>query len=251
MPDIDTAPVDTRRTAWERVTAVPLAVLAVLFLGSYAWQVLDHGLHPAFEVWLRRLDVLIWVLFVADYLVRLRLSTARMRFVRRNWLDLVMIAIPPLRPLRLLRAAVLVVDAVDRQTRFQARTRMSVFVGVTSVLLMLLCSLAMYDAERGAPGSTIQNFGDATWWSVVSVTTVGYGDFYPVTVEGRLVALVLLTFGIALISFAIGTTTSWVVEKLKSLDAEAGRTDRELGELVAEIRSLRAEIGELRVERRG
>lgn len=178
-------------------------------------------------------------------------ATARSRFVRRNWLDLIMIAIPPLRPLRLLRAAVLVVDAVDRQTRFQARTRMSVFVGVTSVLLMVLCSLAMYDAERGAPGGTIQNFGDAAWWSVVSVTTVGYGDFYPVTVEGRLVALVLLTFGIALISFAIGTTTSWVVEKLRSLDAGADRTDRELGELLAEIRTLRAEIGELREERRG
>ncbi|WP_231706527.1 MULTISPECIES: potassium channel family protein [Tsukamurella] len=83
------------------------------------------------------------------------------------------------------------------------------------------------------------------WWAAVTVTTVGYGDIYPVTVEGRAVALCLMVFGIGLISFAIGTATSWVVDQLKAVDASARRTDREVDELTAEVRALREEIGRL------
>ncbi|MBL1078016.1 potassium channel family protein [Nocardia sp. 2] len=240
---------DLRLAAWERASTIPLAVLAVVFLGAYAWHVLDGGRHPALETWLTRVDIAVWVIFAADYLGRLWIAADRRRFFRGNLVDLVIVLLPPLRPLRLLRAALLVIEAIDRHTRFRARARMSVMVGVSSVLLILLCSLAMYDAERDAPESNIQNFGDAAWWSVVSVTTVGYGDRYPVTVEGRLVALVLMTFGIGLISFAIGTTTSWVMDKLKTVEVSAERTDREIAVLVEEIRSLRAEVSALGAER--
>ncbi|UFS99255.1 potassium channel family protein [Nocardia huaxiensis] len=244
-----TASPGARLAAWERASSIPLAGLALVFLVAYAWHVLDAGRHPELDVWLTGVDVAVWVIFVADYLTRLWLADDRRRFVLGNPVDLVIVLLPPLRPLRLLRAALLVIEAIDRHTRFRARARMSVMVGLSSILLIVLCSLAMYDAERGAPESNIENFGDAAWWSVVSVTTVGYGDRYPVTVEGRLVALALMTFGIGLISFAIGTTTSWVMDKLKTVEVSAERTDREIGVLVEEIRSLRAEVSALRTER--
>ncbi|MFJ9366936.1 potassium channel family protein [Nocardia sp. NPDC101769] len=253
MPETDTAVVmfvrhPSRRVLWERATTVPFTVLAVAFLVSYVWQVLDHGRTPSLDAWLTRVDIAIWLLFSADFLFRLRISTDRRRFLRNNWLDLSIVLVPPLRPLRLLRAALLIIDAVDRHTRFQARVRLTMFVGVSSVLLVLLCSVAVFDAERDAPGSNIHSLGEAAWWSVVSVTTVGYGDFYPVTVEGRLVAVVLMTVGIGLISFAIGTVTSWVIDRLRTVDEGVERADRELDELIGEVRSLRAEIAELRAE---
>lgn len=234
----------SRRQVWERATGVPMVVLAVLFLGVYAWFVLDTGASPQLDAWLGRVDVTIWLLFAVDFLARLGLSTRRWEFLRTHPIELLMVIVPPFRPLRLVRAAVLVLGTLNRHTLSQ-RTRLAVFVGTSSVLILFLCSLAFFDAEYGVEGSKVLNFGDALWWSAVSVTTVGYGDVYPVTVEGRLISLVLMTFGIGIISFAIGTTTSWVIDQLKTVEESADRTDREINVLVEEIRALRAEVAAL------
>ncbi|MEU1997676.1 potassium channel family protein [Nocardia gamkensis] len=204
----------TRRESWERTTGIPLMVLAVAFLGVYAWQVLDTGASPRLDAWLTRVDVVIWAAFALDFAVRLGLSRNRLRFLRTHPVDLLIVVLPPLRPLRLLRAAMLVIGTLNRNTT--TRARLAVFVATSSLLLLVLCSLAFFDAEYGATDSKVHNFGDALWWSMVSVTTVGYGDVYPVTTEGRLISLISMTLGIGLISFAIGTTTSWVMDQLKS-----------------------------------
>ncbi|MEV0075720.1 potassium channel family protein [Nocardia neocaledoniensis] len=234
----------TRRQRWERATNLPLMALAVVFLVLYAWRVLDTDVSPHLDAALVWADIAIWAIFAVDFAVRLRLSTDRLRFVRKHPLDLLVVLVPPFRPLRLVRAALLLLDSLNRATK--PRTRLVTFVATSSLLILLLSSLAFFDAEYGAPESKIKTFGDALWWSAVSVTTVGYGDVYPVTTEGRLVSLVLMTLGIGLISFAIGTMTSWVVEQLKTVDDAADRAERTLTELVDEVRSLRAEVAELR-----
>ncbi|UGT53523.1 potassium channel family protein [Nocardia asteroides] len=234
----------TRRQRWERATNLPLMALAVVFLVLYAWRVLDTDVSPHLDAALVWADIAIWAIFAVDFAVRLRLSTDRLRFVRNHPLDLLVVLVPPFRPLRLVRAALLLLDSLNRATK--PRTRLVSFVATSSLLILLLSSLAFFDAEYGAPESKIKTFGDALWWSAVSVTTVGYGDVYPVTTEGRLVSLVLMTLGIGLISFAIGTMTSWVVEQLKTVDDAADRAERTLTELVDEVRSLRAEVAELR-----
>ncbi|WP_067646691.1 potassium channel family protein [Nocardia harenae] len=236
----------SRREAWERATNVPMLLLAVLFLGVYAWYVLDTGASPQLDTWLARVDLVIWAAFAADFVIRIALSRDRWRFVRTHPLELLIVLVPPFRPLRLVRAALLMLGTLNRArlTRF----RLSIFVGTSSILVILLCSLAFFDAEYGAPEAKVQSYGDALWWAVVSVTTVGYGDYYPVTTEGRLVALVLMTFGIGLISFAIGTTTSWVFDQLQAVEASADQAERALGTLLDEVRALRAEVAELRGE---
>lgn len=170
-----------------------------------------------------------------------------MNFVRNHLLDLTVVLLPPARPLRLLRAVVLILEAFDRygQSVTRPRSRLSVFVGGTTVLLLFLSSLAVLDAERGAPGSQVQNFGDAAWWSVVSVTTVGYGDISPVTTEGRIVALVLMFGGIGLIGFITGSLGSWMVEHFGS-GANAKQREVDNRELLVEVRALRAEVAALR-----
>lgn len=221
-----------------------MLALAVLFIGVYAWHVLDTGASPRLDAWLERVDIAIWVAFAADFGVRTWLSTDRWRFVRTHPLELLIVLLPPFRPVRLLRAALLVLDTLNRNR--VTRARLAIFVGTSSALTLVLCSLAFFDAEYGAPDSKIHNFGDALWWSMVSVTTVGYGDVYPVTVHGRLIALILMTLGIGLISFAIGTTTSWVMDQLKNVEAVTEATDREVSVLIDEIRALRVEVAALR-----
>ncbi|MEV0356802.1 ion channel [Nocardia sp. NPDC050697] len=236
--------VPSRREAWERATNVPMLLLAVLFLGVYAWYVLDTGASPHLDTWLARVDLVIWAAFAGDFLVRIALSRDRWRFLRTHPLELLIVLVPPFRPLRLVRAALLMLGTLNR-TRL-TRFRLSIYVGTSSVLVILLCSLAFFDAEYGAPEAKIQNYGDALWWASVTVTTVGYGDYYPVTPEGRLVALLLMTFGIGLIGFAIGTTTSWVFDQLKAVEASTDEAERQLGTLLDEVRALRAEVAELR-----
>ncbi|MFX0580540.1 potassium channel family protein [Nocardia nepalensis] len=234
----------SRRQTWERTTGIPMLVLAVLFICVYAWHVLDTGASPRLDAWLERVDILIWAVFAADFGVRTWLSTDRWRFVRTHPLELLIVLLPPFRPVRLLRAALLVLDQLNRNR--VTRARLAIFVGTSSALTLVLCSLAFFDAEYGAPDSKIHNFGDALWWSMVSVTTVGYGDVYPVTVHGRLIALILMTLGIGLISFAIGTTTSWVMDQLKAVEVTTDRTEGEITVLIDEIRSLRTEVAALR-----
>ncbi|MFC3964591.1 potassium channel family protein [Nocardia jiangsuensis] len=236
----------SRREAWERATNVPMLLLALIFLGTYAWYVLDTGASPHLDTWLARIDLVIWAAFAADFVIRMALSRDRWQFLRKHPLELLIVLVPPFRPLRLVRAALLMLGTLNRArlTRF----RLSIYVGTSSLLVILLCSLAFFDAEYGAPDAKIQNYGDALWWSAVTVTTVGYGDYYPVTPEGRLVALILMTFGIGLIGFAIGTTTSWVFDQLKAVEASADQSERQLGTLLDEVRALRAEVAELRRE---
>jgi voltage-gated potassium channel len=66
-------------------------------------------------------------------------------------------------------------------------------------LVLFVAALAVLQAERGHPGGNIESFGDALWWAVTTVTTVGYGDRFPVTTTGRFVAGGLMLAGIALL----------------------------------------------------
>jgi len=83
---------------------------------------------------------------------------------------------------------------------------------------MLIMAAAVLDVERLAPNSTIHSTGDALWWSLVTVTTIGYGDKYPVTGEGKLLAAVLIVFGIGLIASLTGFFASWIIKQTHSIE---------------------------------
>jgi voltage-gated potassium channel len=238
-----------RLRVWERVTDLPLTILAAIFLIAYAIPII----FPAIPQWLAAAchytDIAVWVLFSLDYLRRLLLSKQKWRFVWRHPLDLAVVLLPPLRPLRLVRSAMLLMTTIDRRIHARPRTRMTIVVGLTAVLLLFIAALAVLDAERGADGGDIHNIGDAAWWAIVTVSTVGYGDLFPVTVEGRVVAMTLMFAGVGMIGFITATVTSWVIEQLSKVDKEtADATDATVGLLLDEVRMLRGEVAQLRAE---
>jgi voltage-gated potassium channel len=100
-------------------------------------------------------------------------------------------------------------------------------------MVLFIGSLAILDVERGRPGANIETFGDALWWSASTVTTVGYGDQFPVTTAGRMLAIVVMLCGIALIGVVTATFASWLHDKVQEVEeASQAAPRRDIQELL-------------------
>jgi voltage-gated potassium channel len=232
---------------WRRIVEWPLVGASVLFLIAYAWDVIgDYQGRTNF--FLQIVMWAVWVPFLADYVVMLVLARSRWRWFYRHLFDLAIVALPFLRPLRLLRLFALL--AVLRRAAGTAlRGRVIIYTVATALLLILVAALAELSAEQNAPGATIRTFPEAVWWAFVTITTVGYGDYTPVTETGRLVAVGLMVSGIALLGIVTATIASWFVEQVQTDQAaQEILTTEHIQELVAEIGALRTEIAGLRRE---
>jgi len=97
----------------------------------------------------------------------------------------------------------------------------AVYIAGGASLLAFCAALAVLDAERASPDANIVDFGDAIWWAVTTMTTVGYGDRFPVTGTGRLVAFGLMIGGIALLGTVTATLASWLVETVAAEKEQA------------------------------
>lgn len=249
---------EPRIAAWDRRVDWGLTALAVLFLVVYAVQVLARpqaAWHDGLEVVLTA----IWVLFGLDYLVRVGLARRRWRFVYTHLIDLAILLLPMFRQLRALRV-ITVISVLNRQLRDDVRGRVVVYVAATVALVGFVAALAVLDAERDLPDATITTFGDAVWWTITTVSTVGYGDRYPVTFEGRVVAGVLMVSGIALLGVVTASIASWFVENLRRVEEEVAeeiedvaedveRTEVTLTAVLAELRTISARLDALERDR--
>lgn len=224
---------------YERRVEWPLIAAALLFLLAYAWPILDPGLAPGLRSTCRTITWLAWAAFAIDYFVRLLLSTDRVRFLARHVLDLLVVVLPLLRPLRLLRLVSLL-QVLNRHAGGSLRGKVAIYVSGAASLIILVASLAMLDAERGRAGSNITTFGDALWWATTTVTTVGYGDRFPSTGTGRLIAVGLMLCGIALIGVVTATFASWLIDRVRSVEEESqAATRRDVLRLAHEVAELR------------
>jgi len=230
---------------WEKRTAAALTALAVLFIAVYAVPILWPSLPPDWRTVCAAANATIWVLFAVDYVVRLHLSSDRLRFLRSHLFDLAVLVLPVLRPLRILRLVTALL-LLNRRTEQWTRGRLSLYVGASTVLLVLVAGLAVLDAERGHTDSNIDTYPQALWWGVVTITTVGYGDHYPATTAGRFVAIGLMIGGIGLIGFVTGSLASWIVERVTATDRPAGATKADIDAVLAELGALREEVAVLR-----
>jgi voltage-gated potassium channel len=235
-----------RLNSWERRTGLPLTIAAVAFLGAYAWPILNPDMPAGRERALGVFGVAVWVIFVGDYLVRVALAGDRPLFLRRHLFDLAVIALPMLRPLRALRVLT-VLGFLNRRSGSAFRGRVIAYVIGAVTLVVTIAALAVLDAERRGDDANITTIGDALWWAVTTITTVGYGDRFPTTTEGRLVGFGLMLAGIALLGVVTASFASWFLDKVAELTATSARAEQvTLDHVLAEVRELRAEVGRLR-----
>jgi voltage-gated potassium channel len=232
-----------RIAKWDKAAEWPLTIAAILFLAAYATQIIAHP-SGIIDVVCELVLWVTWVIFFADYLTRLVIAENRWRWFYRHLLDLAIVALPMLRPLRLMRFLT-VLAIIGRGTGSMLRGRVVIYTVGATVLTIFVAALAAYDAENGA--GDINTFTDALWWAFVTITTVGYGDFFPVTFTGRIVAVGLMIGGIALIGVVTATLASWIVERVADETTNAAAaTKYQVEDLRREVIELKEMIRELR-----
>src|SRR5829696_4573964 len=226
------------QTTWQKATEWPLTISALAFLAAHAIPIINPDIPFRLE---RACEVIVWatwVLFGLDFIVRVVLAVRRPRYILRHRLDVLIIALPLLRPLRLLRLASLLA-VLNRHAASGLRGKVAIYVIGGSSLLAFCAALAVLDAERRNHDASITDFGDAMWWAVTTMTTVGYGDEYPTTRPGRLVTSVLMVAGIALLGTVTATLASWLVDQVRAEE------EREVSDLRTEIEVLNLKIDQL------
>ncbi|HEX2212173.1 MAG TPA: potassium channel family protein, partial [Mycobacterium sp.] len=233
-----------RLDRWERRTEWPLAAIALLFLVAYAVDVLAEPRGAAALA----VEVVAWgsyAVFAVDYLSRLAMATDRWRWFYRHLIDLAIVLLPLLRPLRLVRLVILI-SVLHRAVGNAIRGRVIVYTVSAAVLLVFVASLAVLDAERYAPDADITSFGQAVWWSITTITTVGYGDLTPVTATGRVIAVLLMIGGISLVGSITATLASWIVQRVAD-EQSAGEevTTAHIHQVLVELDQLRGDVRRL------
>lgn len=207
----------TKVDRWERRSEIPLLSLALAFLLAYAWQVLDPRLTGGLLDFLEVVSWVVWAVFLVDFIVRLYLSERRSNYALTHWYDVALIVLPMLRPLRLLRVLAFA-RILNRSASRSPIGRVTTYVAGTAIAAVFLGALAILDVEQLAPAANIRSFGDALWWASTTVTTVGYGDRYPVTTEGRFVAVGLMLVGLAVVGVITASVAAWLIENVKRED---------------------------------
>lgn len=227
----------SRLERYELRTEWPLVAVALTFLAMYSIRVLVEPSGAASAA-VHSIVMGIYCVFILDYIARLLLAQPRGKWFLRHLWELPILLLPFLRPLRLLSLAV-VVKVLEHAVGHTIRGRVIVYTICGAVLIVYAASLAILEAERGQPGSHINNFGDALWWAMATVTTVGYGDLYPLTTTGRFVAAALMIGGITLLGVVTATLASWIVQRVSEEDtAHQAATTAQIEALRDEIRRL-------------
>jgi voltage-gated potassium channel len=183
----------------------------------------------------------LWAVFIADFAYRARLSERPWHYIATHPFDVAILILPMLRPFRALRVFAAARLLIERGTHV-SYGRVAMSISLAAFFVVLVGALAVLQFERPAVNSDIDNFGDALWWSVVTMATVGYGDFYPVTLGGRLSAVAMMIVGVSLIGAITATFASWFVQRVR------GPEDLAEKQLMSEVADLRAEIALLRSE---
>jgi len=211
----------TKVQRWERRSEIPLLLLAVAFLVAYAWPVLDPRLDGDISSTLEVVSWTVWAAFTVDFAARLFLADEKRRYALAHWYDVALIVLPMLRPLRLLRLLAFA-RVLNRSAAGSLIGRVSTYVVGTALMAVGLGALAVLDAEQDAEGANITTFGDALWWASTTVTTVGYGDRFPVTTTGRLVAVALMLVGIAVIGAITASVAAWLIGQVERAPSDGG-----------------------------
>jgi len=174
---------------------------------------------------LNYIDNSICVFFLVEFCIRFYKAESKLKFMRWGWIDLIS-CIPMIdylragrllrliRLLRIIRAFRSTKHLVDHLFANKAKGALT-SVSIIAILLVIFSAIAILQVEKD-PNSNIKTAEDAIWWAYVTITTVGYGDKFPVTTEGRIIASILMTAGVGLFGTFTAYVASWFVVDNKS-----------------------------------
>jgi voltage-gated potassium channel len=223
-----------RLVAWRRWTNVPLLCIAIGSLPLLLLEIVAHRLSDSDQTFLTAVNVTVFFAFAIDYVVGLAVTQERKSYVRMQWASLLIVIsqflalLPALGFLGILRGAraLRVIAALSRIVaigmaskeqgrKFFREKAASVAFGIAG--LTLLSSAAAFTiAEDVGSGRRIGSFFDALWWAAATITTVGYGDIYPVTAAGRIVAVFTMVVGVSTLAVVTARIAQFLLGAEKS-----------------------------------
>lgn len=229
----------------------PMMVLSLVWLGLVLYE-LGYGISPLLE----GVGVAIWIVFIAEFLLRFTLAPVKLDFLKSNWLTVVALLVPALRlfrALRIFRAAralrgvrlARIVGTANRSMatlKIALRRRRFGYVAAMTMLVLVLGAAGMLSFE---PASDVEggftSYGDALWWTAMLLTTIG-SQYWPASAEGRILALLISVYGLAVFGYITASFASYFVgwDAEHAATAPPGGTD--MAALGREIAALRADL---------
>lgn len=242
-------------TQVEDTLELPMVVLGFVWLILLVLELTLDEPSPT----LINLSTGIWIIFIVDFLIKFTIAPKKRTFIRNSWLTIIALLIPALRVFRLARVfSVLrfgratrslqllrMLGSFNRSMRSLRRTmqrRSFGYVIVLTILVLALGALGMHVFERSGPGaSEFDTYGDALWWTIMVVITMG-SKAWPETAEGRILAILLSLYGLTMFGYVTAVLASFFVGR----DEEEGdaASMKAIAELQREIRELRSDLSQ-------
>jgi voltage-gated potassium channel len=194
-----------------RIWNETLTFLALAFLVAFSYPAFVNPVPSSTQTLLNIVQWVSWIAFAADLIYGLYKAKDKKKHLMKHPLEVAAVLLPFLRPLRLLRVisfGSLVIQKVAVGRQFA----ITIKVIITSFFVAYISAVQITIIERDIDGSNIKNFGDGLWWAMTTVTTVGYGDRFPTTTEGRILAVGLMIMGISLMGVITASVASWFVK---------------------------------------
>jgi voltage-gated potassium channel len=228
----------------EAVTRYPMVLLGLAWL-VIAIIVLTTDVDDSASTGLVGTLFGLWAVLLVEYLVRLVVTPDRRGYLKRRWVEPATVVMPPLQGWHLVgmeRMSLLLHEGELRvETILKHHSLFRVLIAAAATLFLGAWLVLLF--EEDAKGSNIHNYPDALWWAIVTVTTVGYGDRYPVSAGGRAVAVVLMLVGIGLIGVLTATVASvFIKEHTDANKEEIKKGHADLGQQLSMISGRLADV---------
>ena len=195
------------RRAWNEV----LTFLALCFLVAFSYPAFKSNISATQQNYIDLIQWICWLAFALDLAFGITTAENRKIYLKQHPLEIASVLLPFLRPLRLMRVISfggLAIQKVAIGRQFAITFK----VILTSIFVAYIAAVQITITERSVEGSNIKSFADGLWWAITTVTTVGYGDRYPTTSEGRFLAVLLMIVGISLIGVITASVAAWFVK---------------------------------------
>lgn len=188
-----------------------LTFLALAFLVAFSVPAFLPDISSSTQAQIEIFQWVCWFAFALDLVAGVISADSKKQYLYRHPLEIASVFLPFLRPLRLMRVISFGSLAIQK-IAIGRQFAITVKVAITAVFVAYISAVQITISERNVDGSNIKSFEDGIWWAVTTVTTVGYGDRFPTTTEGRLLAVLLMLVGISLVGVITASVASWFVK---------------------------------------
>jgi voltage-gated potassium channel len=194
-----------------RIWNETLTFLALAFLVAFSYPAFVEPIPSSTQTLLNMVQWVSWIAFAIDLIYGLSNAKNKKKYLMQHPLEIAAVLLPFLRPLRLMRVISFGGLAIQK-VAIGRQFAITVKVFLASIFVAYISAVQITITERDIDGSNIKNFGDGLWWAITTVTTVGYGDRYPTTTEGRFLAVTLMIMGISLMGVITASVAAWFVK---------------------------------------